>query len=310
MVLRLRLLALGLSVGNACCDSLTIHYRQEYRQLRNYGVAQLQAALQADYGYVEAIPLDTEACSPTLAVALSTTRYLAMPDVIDPTWRVAEIGTEGYHLLNQSSGEHIILAKDGPGSLYGVLELAKQLTAGNVQERVVTPHFAYRALKFNLPESAYRPGLATNLSKETVKDLSFWKAYLDMMVANKFNVLSLWQLHPWQYMIKSKHYPHAALPDDELRSWRELYTSIFKLAQDRAVAPYIVNWDIFVSEGFKVAYDQNASSDKDAIGGDGCTDEIVKVYNRECIVQVVDEYPDLAGKFNGSLSVSCSDFLC
>jgi len=136
-----------------------------------------------------------------------------------------------------------------------------------------------------------------------------------MMAQNKFNVLSLWQLEPWQYLIKPRHFPKASLPHDELLLWRKLYGYIFKGSRDRGIEPYIVNWNIFVSQRFQMAYDANATSDAEGPDpepqtpspslsltliegpgpGNGCLDEAVKVYNRESITQVIDEYEDLAG---------------
>lgn len=67
------------------------------------------------------------------------------------------------------------------------------------------------------------------------------------------------------------------------------------MAQDRAIKPYIVDWNIFVSEGYKQAYDPSAHSDADGAGGDATLTEESKRYNRECITQAINEYPDLAG---------------
>ena len=212
--------------------------------------------------------------------------------------RVSHLKAEGYFLLNSGNGTSVVLANDGSGALYGTLELVRQLRNTNliVDTFVQGGHFPYRALKFNLPESPYRPGRATALHGDTVRSMHFWTSFLDMMVHNKFNVLSLWQLHPWQFMVdQSRRFPNASLPAHELTAWRKLYAGIFKEAQDRGTESYIVNWHIFVSEPFKRHYDKNASSDTDGTGGSGSTDQIVKVYNRDGITQVLDEYPDLAG---------------
>jgi hypothetical protein len=206
----------------------------------------------------------------------------------------------GYFLLNRrnSSSTYVVLANGGNGALYGTLELARQLLLGHtVADTFVRgARFPYRALKFNLPASPYRPGKATALHADTVQSFDFWRAFLDMMARNRYNVLSLWQLHPWQFLVKPRNFPHAALPAPELRKWRALYAFIFKEAQDRGIDPYLVNWNVFVSEPFKRAYDPNATADTAGPGpGAGCTDEVVKVYNREVITQVLEEFSDLAG---------------
>jgi hypothetical protein len=67
------------------------------------------------------------------------------------------------------------------------------------------------------------------------------------------------------------------------------------MARDRGIQPYIVNWNIFVSVGFKAAYDTNATADTDPENGLACTDEIVLQYNKECVTAVINQYPDLVG---------------
>ena len=98
--------------------------------------------------------------------------------------------------------------------------------------------FPYRALKINMPWSAYRNTTETQLSYADCRNLSFWEAYLDMAAANKFNVLSIWSQHPFPYMLRSKTFPKAtSMDDDALRDWQQLHSGIFKLAQDRNIAP-------------------------------------------------------------------------
>ena len=69
-----------------------------------------------------------------------------------------------------------------------------------------------------------------------------------MMVENRFNVLSLWSLHPYTYMIWPKNFPEASPRSPaELAQWQQLYRQIFRMAKERALDTYIVHWSIFVS---------------------------------------------------------------
>ena len=39
--------------------------------------------------------------------------------------------------------------------------------------------------------------------------MAFWEAFLDMMADNRFNALTLWNMHPWPYMIRATNFPLA-----------------------------------------------------------------------------------------------------
>jgi hypothetical protein len=66
-----------------------------------------------------------------------------------------------------------------------------------------------RAIKFDLPWDTYRHSYALDQHQQTCSDTAYWKAFLDMMAANRFNALSLWNLHPYVYMIRAKNFPEA-----------------------------------------------------------------------------------------------------
>ena len=56
-----------------------------------------------------------------------------------------------------------------------------------------------------------------------------------------------------------------------------------------------MDWNVFVSEGFKENYDPTSHADTDGSIGAASTSPAANQYNQECITQVIDEYPDLAG---------------
>ncbi|MGG1519731.1 hypothetical protein ABE504_30295 [Paenibacillus oryzisoli] len=216
----------------------------------------------------------------------------------------ASVKTEGFEIRRS---QHLgypalfVLARDESGAMYGVLEVAEQLRMHgsilDVSECIVNPRFPFRAVKFNLPWSTYRRNECFELQKETVRNLDFWEAFLDMMAENRYNVLTLWCLHPFPYMIKSKSFPKATpFTDDELADWKRFWTSLFQMAHDRGIETYLINWNIFVSESFREHYDPHAVSDETFYHhGDYYSTEQIKQYTRECVTQLIDEYPGLAG---------------
>jgi hypothetical protein len=197
---------------------------------------------------------------------------------------------------------HLELAGGGEnGAMYGLLDAAEQLrltgSLGKIPQRTVRPRMGFRAIKFNLPWMSYRKGEALQLHTETVRDLNFWRSFLDMMADNRFNTLTLWNLHPYTFMIRPKNFPEASpFTDAELADWQRFYHTLFRMARDRGIDTYVVNWNTFVSPEFARAHKvAEYSEDWGAISGPGDTSELVERYLRECVTQVLDEYPELTG---------------
>jgi len=197
---------------------------------------------------------------------------------------------EGFKISHQGN-KLWITANDPVGAMYGALDVAEQIEMGKtwqtVTGKVVNPHFTVRAIKFNLPWSSYRTGSVMEQHTEVCKDLSFWQSFLDQMALNRFNVLSLWNVHPFSYMVKPVNFPDANnFSEQEMKVWKDFWTSLFRMAKDRGIEIFIVNWNIAVSPEFAARYGVQERND---------TSAIVKRYTREVVTQVINEYPDLSG---------------
>lgn len=202
------------------------------------------------------------------------------------------IHNEGY-MYKWANGNNtlLVLANDAVGAMYGLLDLAEHIdqtgTYTNVKEKAFQPSLEYRIIKFNLPWSPYRDSEATNIHTHTCRDLKFWEEFLDMMVENRWNVLSLWNNHPFPYMIRAANFPKATPFDDrEMAVWQQFWQHLFKMAKDRGIQTFIVNWNIVVSPEFVEAYGGTEYND---------LSEQVKKYTRESVTQMINEYPDLTG---------------
>ena len=212
------------------------------------------------------------------------------------------LGKETFSLTPDKQGI-AIKAGDRTGAMYGLFELTQQLHLVNgdwaaLKSATARPRFEFRAIKFNLPWDAYRSNEAITIHMETCKDLAYWEAFLNMMAENRFNVLSLWNLHPFTYMVKPKNFPEASpFSDAELAQWRALFSGIFKLAKERGIDTYIVNWNIFVSKAYQQAHKLPRRANISVAKG-GITQQqmdLAQRYNREIVTQVLNEYPDLTG---------------
>jgi hypothetical protein len=193
-----------------------------------------------------------------------------------------------------------IYGGDKRGLIYGTLALVEHLRNGvylkDIKPESDKPGLAFRAIKFNLPWHSYRPSSALSQHYETVRNLKFWKAFLDMMVENRFNVITLWNLDPYTFMIKPKNFPEASpWSDKEMTEWKHLYHEIFRMAKERGLDTYIIHWNIFVSKQFAEAHNVAKQNFYPYYFVKGDTSEIVRRYMRECVKQVLQEYPNLDG---------------
>ena len=189
---------------------------------------------------------------------------------------------------------------DDRGMIYGALALAEELKAGvplaEVEAMEASPSQQFRGIKYNLPWETYRPSSALDQHIPTAKRLDYWEAFLDMMVENRFNVISLWNMHPFTFMIMPKNFPEASpWTAEEFAEWQHLYREIFRMAKERGLDTYIVHWSIFISKELAEAHGVGDRSFYPHYYVPGETSEIVRRYIRESVQQVLEEYPNLDG---------------
>lgn len=208
---------------------------------------------------------------------------------------------EAFRLRVRNGGIEVT-GGDDVGVMYGLLDAAEQLRLNDgdldaVEARSEAPRFPFRAVKFNLPWSAYRHHPVVQPHMETCRDLEFWASYLDMMAANRFNRLTLWNLHPFPTMFRPTDFPEAcSLTDAELAEWQQFWHGLFRLAHERGIKTYMVWWNIFVSPEFSRAHGNVAGYSQDlSFYGEGENSRLIDDYNRACVTQLINEYPNLDG---------------
>jgi hypothetical protein len=213
---------------------------------------------------------------------------------VDPS-----LGAESFAI--QRKDRHVqVTGGDGRGLVYGALELRERLLDGVSIDQLPAisdrPALAFRGIKFNTPWDTYRPSSALDQHYDTVRNLEFWERFLDMMVENRFNAVSLWTMHPFTYMIRPKDFPEASKwTPQQFAEWQKLYQGIFRLAKERGLDTYVVFWSIFVSEEFSKAHGVAKQNFYPHYYVNGDTSEVTKRYLRESVAQMLEEYPDLDG---------------
>ncbi|MDR0230984.1 MAG: hypothetical protein LBI82_02575 [Dysgonamonadaceae bacterium] len=193
-----------------------------------------------------------------------------------------------------------ITGGDERGLIYGALELAEDIRNGvsidKIKDRNEKPHLMLRAIKYDLPWDTYRHSEALSLHDQTCRDTTYWEAFLNMMAENRLNSLSLWNLHPYPFMIVSRDYPEAnPWTEEEAIEWQKLFHAIIRMAKDRAIDTYIIPFNIFVTSEFAIAHNVAMDNLDRHFYVRGETAPIVVDYTRSCVTQVLEEYPDLSG---------------
>lgn len=208
-------------------------------------------------------------------------------------------GSEAFAILPDGHDIRII-GGDDRGMIYGSLRLAEEIKNGTplreIRETHEEPHLPFRAIKFDLPWDTYRHSYALDQHIGTCHDTLFWEAFLDMMVDNRFNTLTLWNLHPYPFMIRPANFPEAvSLDEHELRAYQALFHSLFRMAKERCIDTYLVPFNIFVSPEFARAHGVALDNLSHDFFVNGDTSAIIRRYTRECVSQVLREYPELTG---------------
>ena len=235
---------------------------------------------------------------------------------------------QSYCIRVKQEGDHrtiTVRGADAAGAMYGGLDIAEALrtrTLDVLKDSDHTPHIARRGIKFNIPLDLRTPSYtdcsdAAQANIPEVWERAFWTDYLDAMARHRYNVLSLWSLHPFPSMVKVPEFPEVALDDvwrtraklddnfsfsgvgyvrpemladhevvkrmtmdEKIAFWRW----VMQQAADRGIQLYVFTWNVFTFG---------------AEGKHGITDDlnnaITKKYFRASVREMVKTYPLLAG---------------
>ena len=242
--------------------------------------------------------------------------------------KIPAVTTEGFALRHEVANKQHqfrVLSTDAAGAMYGGLELAEQIRTRGIEGVVDTdrnPYMSLRGTKFNIPLDLRTPSYSdmsdsAQQNIATVWEFEFWRAYLDQLARDRYNMVSLWNLHPFPSMLKVPDYPDVALNDvwrskmkfDEDYSTRtvglltpamladkevlktltieqkiDFWRRVMAYAHDRNIAIHLVTWNVY-TYGVDGKY--------------GITDAIdnpkTREYFRASVREMFRTYPLLAG---------------
>jgi hypothetical protein len=237
---------------------------------------------------------------------------IASPDVnfaVDPI-----LGAQAYRIERGAGGAIKVTAGDAEGAMYGGLDVAESLRIGTLDglvsgPRVHSPHIVNRGLKFNIPLDFRTPtysdrATAPQANIPEMWSMDFWHTFLDEMARDRYNLLSLWSLHPFPSLVKVPEFLDVALDDvwqgepdadgryrqgkfvrklsidEKIAFWRE----VMSYAHERGIRIFIFTWNVFAAN---------------AAGKYGITETMDNAatiaYTRGSVRELVKTYPLLAG---------------
>ncbi len=143
------------------------------------------------------------------------------------------------------NGRRVITVRgaDETGAMYGGLDIAEAISTGTLDSLKDTdhkPHIAQRGIKFNIPFDLRTPSYTdcSDAAQANIPEMwerGFWTTFLDSMARHRYNVLSLWSLHPFPSLVKVPEFPEVAL-DDVWRTRAKL-DDTFSMAGNDMVRP-------------------------------------------------------------------------
>lgn len=218
---------------------------------------------------------------------------------------IKDLGEQEYAIRTTGKGEnksYWAIGGDRVGAMYAGIHLGEVVKAfglEKVMDEDQSPYIAKRGIKFNIPLGERQPshddrGTSAQANIEHMWDFSFWTEYLDVLAKQRFNVLSLWNKHPFPSMVKLEDYPDVALNgvynkagkvnDMTIDQKIDLWKRVIDYAYDRGIEIHIITWNILM----------NGARDKHGITEEK-DNEITKDYLRKSVEKLFLTYPKLAG---------------
>lgn len=119
-----------------------------------------------------------------------------------------------------------ILANDENGAMYGLMDISEAIklqTINELNDYDKEPYIEKRGIKFNLSLDMRSPTYSGNNDANIQNipemwSMDFWTEMLDHLARDRYNVISLWNLHPFPSIVKVPEFQDVALNDVYMNS--------------------------------------------------------------------------------------------
>jgi hypothetical protein len=305
--------ALFLASTFARAETVRLYFDSASPQI-SFAAGDIKAALEKQKHTVESHGLTALAAGGSgkrIILALATDQTAAAVLAAHGGQTVAALGEQAYALrtTQQPALTYWALGGDAVGTMYGGLQLAENITFDRftgTYSSEESPAILKRGVKLNLPldknsqtyETANKVSDSAMQAIPHVWDFSFWTTWFDEMARHRYNVVSVWNNHPFTSMVKLADYPDVAIQnvtgydgyakpmsiDEKIAFWRK----VMAYAKTRGFDYYLLNWNVW-TDGATGKY--GITDDK----ATATTNPATIAYMRKCMTALLETYPDLDG---------------
>ncbi len=307
------ILALIISPKQVFSETVGVFFDSSVPQIE-FAAGDVKTALEAKSFTVEMLPLNAlnaKYANKKVVLSLASNKEIVKLLSIQEGINPAELGVQAYGLRTTKAPQtsYWVLGGDANGTMYGGLQVAENINFNsftgtyNSQE---SPAIVRRGIKLNLALDAESPtyGKPTAISKikglPNVWDLTFWQKWFDVMARNRFNVISVWNNHPFPSFVKVPGYEDCAIQnitdiakggtykktmsiDEKIIFWKK----VMNYAHARGFEFYLFNWNLWLN---------NADGKYGINAGEGKVTNATNIdYMRKSMTALWETYPELDG---------------
>jgi hypothetical protein len=296
-----------------CGETIGVFFDPGVEQIK-FAAGDVKAALEKDKFTVEMLPvasLNSSYKNKKVVVALASNTAVTAVLAAQGGGKVAGLGEQAYGLRTTETPQKSFwaLGGDANGAMYGGFQIAENIKFNRftgTYNNEESPAILKRGIKLNLPldknsvtyETSKKVSDSAKQAIPHVWDMAFWTTWFDEMARNRYNVVSVWNNHPFTSMIKMADYPDVAIQnvtgydgyskvmsiDEKIDFWRK----VMACAHSRGFDFYLVNWNIW-TDGATGKY--GITDDK----AKAATNQATIAYMRKCMTTLLETYPDLDG---------------
>lgn len=308
--IRLALVMISFQAFQAVAEPVSVYFDSSLSQSR-FAAAEIRSALIGKGHVAELRSLSTLASNPPqrrIVLARPGTPGVSPQLTAEGGIEPQGLEEQAFALITTGSEKmtYWVLGGDANGVMYGGLHLAERIRAQGIAGRFdhrEAPYVRNRGIKLNLPfdrriPTYYGSGFSENDFKgdaarkaiPAVWDMGFWREWFDEMARHRFNVLSIWNCHPFPAMLDIPEalpdiqgfdgYSKAMSPAKRADFWKE----VMAYGKGRGFQIYFVTWNIYTYGATgKGGIDNNPAN------------AATRAYFRRTITRLFETFPDLDG---------------
>jgi len=205
-------------------------------------------------------------------------------------------GKEGFYLASLPGNLIVVSGAGDTGALYGAQELARLIRkAGRIPELIAwgeTPEFMLRGPVLGLQKTTVEPPRRTYEYPITPDrfpwfyDKPMWLEYLDMLCAQRSNVVYIWTGHPFASLVKLREYPEALeVTEEQYRQNVETFRWLASEADKRGIWVVLNFYNIHIPLPFAEKHGLELHQPKPM--------PITADYTRKSIAEFVRSFPNV-----------------